>query len=234
VGLEIPQERSLVLRTLQEHFQYLRVCEKHVPLFCTREDRLLELLPYGVDGRLVLKRSDKMESLMRGLGKDLIRQYDAGQVCNDGILYMMHWCLEGEIIPLYIGKTETFGRKGENLSVNIKDLDKGDGKFGRWGYGYAYHLGDLSAATLPGHEDSKSTPKYRQWRDRLFDRVVATDVHLRHPVYFFAMLWGDKQKSIWSEVSPTTLAFEEYLLIGLASREYGAFLLNQEGRDRSV
>ncbi len=218
--------------TLQEHFRSLCVLDKQVPLFCTRRDGSIELLPYGTNGRLVLKRSDGMESLMRGLGKQLIRQYDAGQVRNDGILYMMHWCIDDEIIPLYIGKAETFGRKEGSLSENIKDLDKGNGKFGRWGYGYAYHLGDLSAATLSGHEGSKVTLKYERWRDRLFDPVEKNVVRPRDPVYFFATLWGDKQKSVWSQVSPTTLAFEEYLLIGLASREYGKYLLNQEGRYR--
>lgn len=232
--LDVSYERTFALRTLQEHFRSLCVVEKQVPLFCTRKDGSIELLPYGADGRMVLKRSEGMESLMRGLGRELIRQYDAGQVRNDGILYMMHWCLDGEIIPLYIGKAETYGKMGENLSVNIKDLDKGDGKFGRWGYSYAYHLGDLSAATLSGHEHSKVTPKYKRWRDRLFCSVEKDVVCLRRPVYFFAMLWGEEQKSVWNEVSPTTLAFEEYLLIGLASREYGEFLLNQEGRDRSV
>jgi len=42
-------------------------------------------------------------------------------------------------------------------------------KFARWGYNYAYHFGDLSAAALPGHIAAKAMPKYRKWAQALFE-----------------------------------------------------------------
>ena len=64
------------------------------------------------------------------------------------------------VVPLYIGKTETIG-KSNNLSANIENLHRDKSKFARWGDNYAYHIGDLSAATLPGHPIEKMTNKYK-------------------------------------------------------------------------
>ena len=119
-------------------------------------------------------------------------------------------------MPLYIGKAETFGKGDGNLSANISDLATGNSKFRQWGYNYAYHIGDLSAATLvghpgAGHEFDKVTPKYTAWRDALFD-IREGRVHLKEKTFFWACLWGPESPSVWEEYGPTRLAFEDYLL----------------------
>ena len=130
-----------------------------VPLF-DNQDGQVTVMPYGRNGRLVLKRLNEMEALIRGLGNQLIEQHGNSQVTHDGILYMM-LARNGESLqPLYIGKAETFERGDGNLSANISDLATGNGKFGRWGYNYAYHIGDLSAVTCDGHLESKSCLLY--------------------------------------------------------------------------
>lgn len=201
-----------------------------VPLFDTDGD-IVKTIPYGRNGRPVLKRSPEMEQLMRRLGRHLISEYRQSNVTHDGILYMMLRPLNGTIVPLYIGKAEVFGRGKHNLSANIGDLDKGQGKFGRWGYNYAYHIGDLSAVTLDPHPDEKKTNKYSNWRDALFVAQRGR-VKLRSEVSFWATLWGPDSQSIWQEYGKTKLAFEEYLLIGVASDIFPEHLLNQEGRTR--
>jgi hypothetical protein len=61
-----------------------RVDEESVPLFVSNGG-LAATMPYGRDGRLVLRRSTDMESLMRCLGKQLIDEFRAGEVIHDGI-----------------------------------------------------------------------------------------------------------------------------------------------------
>lgn len=201
-----------------------------VPLFNT-VGNIVSQLRYGVNARAVLQRSEAAEQLMRGLGRQLICEYRDGRIEHDGILYMMLHRGGSGLVPLYIGKAETFGKGDRNLSANISDLATGNGNFGRWGYNYAYHLGDLSAVTLPGHPPEKQTIKYKSWRDTLFD-VDGDTVSLKAETLFWACLWGPMRQSVWAEYGSTKLAFEEYLLIGVASDVFPESLLNREGRTR--
>ncbi len=141
---------------------------------------------------------------MRGLGNQLIAEHDSTCVSHDGILYMMFRPDDTSIVPLYIGKTEVYGRGDKNLSANVRDLKSGDANFGRWGYNYAYHLGDLSAATLPGHPESKRTPKYVFWRNRLFESQEGL-VKPKFPILFWATLWGPDSCSIWPNTEQQNL-----------------------------
>lgn len=206
------------------------IAERSVPLFDIKDGRVI-VMPYGRDDRLVLKRSIQMEMLMRDLGRQLIKEHQDSNVKHDGILYMMLSRCDRRIEPLYIGKAETFGKGDGNLSANISDLAKGHGKFGRWGYNYAYHLGDLSAVTCKGHPHDKSTAKYTAWRDKLFS-VTDGEVTPKTEVMFWATLWDSSRQSIWEQYGSTKLAFEEYLVIGVASDVFPNSLLNREGRTR--
>ena len=207
-----------------------QIVRDSVPLFAT-ENGTVETIEFGKNKRLVLRRSVEMEALMRGLGNELSKQHDSGAVRSSGILYLM-FRLDGDsVVPLYFGKAETFGKGDKNLSANISDLITGNGKFGRWGYNYAYHIGDLSAATLAGHPEAKKTRKYSDWKETLFS-VEGNSIHLKGDVRFWACDWNPDRSSIWSNYGSTRLAFEEYLLIGVASDLFPNDLLNREGRNR--
>lgn len=214
----------------QDFLSANRVMHDSVPLFAI-EDGYVKTMPYGRDGRLVLSRSDEMDAKMRKLGRALVTAHESGQVEHSGILYMMFMHEEDAIIPLYIGKAEIYGKGDKNLSANISDLVSGNGKFGRWGYNYAYHIGDLSAVTLPGHAEAKRTIKYESWKNSLFD-VGDGKVKPKNEIRFWACLWGPDRQSVWKEYGATRLAFEEYLLIGVASDVFPDRLLNREGRNR--
>ena len=207
-----------------------KIAEQSVPLF-EINGGCVTVIPYGRDGRLVLKRSNQMEALMRDLGNQLINEHQDSKVIHDGILYLMLSRRDGNIEPLYIGKAETFGKGDGNLSANISDLKKGHGKFGRWGYNYQYHLGDLSAVTCDGHPKNKSNPKYEAWRDKMFT-LQHGEVLPKTDVLFWATLWDSNCQSIWHQYGSTKLAFEEYLVIGVASDVFPHSLLNREGRTR--
>ena len=65
--------------------------------------------------------------------------------------------------------------------------------------------------------------------------VLSTDPPLiaksRHQIYFWATAWGKSMTGVWEELGPTSLAFLEYLLIGVAGR-VSPVLLNREGVGR--
>ncbi|AMV35362.1 hypothetical protein VN12_24950 [Pirellula sp. SH-Sr6A] len=207
-----------------------QVHDQSVPLFAMQDGNVV-VMNYGSNKRKVLKRSDEMEQRLRKLGTQLIAEHKEGKSVHDGILYMM-LAREGEtLVPLYIGKAETFGKGDRNLSANIRDLANGTAMFGRWGYNYAYHIGDLSAVTLSGHPDTKASIKYKAWRDKLFS-VENDVVKPKTELLFWAKLWGPECQSIWKEYGTTRLAFEEYLVIGVASDVFPQHLLNREGRTR--
>ena len=207
-----------------------RIAEECVPLFDVKNGQITAM-PYGRDRRLVLKRSAGMDAMMRSLGEQLIQEHRDSRVVHDGILYMMLKRGRESVVPLYIGKAEIYGKGDKNLSANISDLASGSGKFGRWGYNYAYHIGDLSAVALPRHSEKKKTAKYEAWRDALF-ALEGGSIRPKFDVVFWACLWGRDSQSIWHDYGNTKLAFEEYLLIGVASDVFPKSLLNREGRTR--
>ena len=209
------------------------IAERAVPLFATDEAGRAHSTPFGTDRRLILARSPEMHELLASEVERTLADSSSGAAAWEGVLYMMHW-REGErIIPLYIGRAGKYGRSGGNLSANLVSIRSNAGKFARWGSNYAYHIGDLSAATCPGHSPAKITPKYRRWAERLFTATPAAKPQLRRPTYFWATAWGPESRSIWPEYGSSSLSFQEYLLIGVASDLFPQALLNDEGVNRA-
>lgn len=174
-----------------------------------------------------------MEDLVLRETDRLVADWQQGRRCYDGLIYIMYRTdQDGRVIPLYIGKAETLGKGSGNLSANLINLHKDRSKFARWGDNYAYHMGDLSAAVLAGHPSGKVNRKYEDWASALFEPVQVC-ARLRSPVFFWAKAWSPHDKGIWTDLSPTRLAFLEYLLIGVASTVFGHTLLNREGMTNS-
>lgn len=214
-------------------------CSRHgvlagaVPLLLSDELGRVKLKTIGANthSRQVLSRSPLMEELVKREVAVLLADWEAGTYGYDGLIYMMGRKRGETFEPLYIGKTETFGRGGRHLSANINGLDAPSSKFARWGYNYAYHLGDLSACVLPGHPTTRQSDKYRAWARALFYEVPSAAPTLKEPVWFWAKAWLSADTGIWTEIGPTRLAFLEYLLIGVASL-ISPQLLNREGLAR--
>jgi hypothetical protein len=142
----------------------------------------------------------------------------------DGLIYIMSFQdSESNVVPLYIEKTETFGKSERNLSVNIKNLATDQSKFAHWGDGYQYHIGDLSAIVLVHAGQKKAGAKYRNWADELFADYPITSAEnpkLKKQVFFWTMAWPKSSVGPSEEFGPTNLTFLEYLLIGVASSAY--------------
>ena len=150
----------------------------------------------------------------------------------DGLIYILGIKHLDGYTPLYVGKAETLGKGDSNLSANLKNIRTDRSKFARWGDNYAYHVGDLSACVLPGHLPDKQTSKYQAWAELLFE-AFGERPRLKVPIYFWARAWNPATVGIWDEMGPTSLAFLEYMLIGVAGR-VSPNLLNREGVGREI
>lgn len=211
------------------------IVDRCVPLFELDHQGAVRQQVIGKDktARPVLLRSLDMESMILAEVDKLVDDWKSGTHHYDGLIYCIGWKKSKHFIPLYIGKAETFGKGDGNLSANLKNLKTDKSKFARWGHNYAYHIGDLSACALDGHPVSRRTEKYSAWAASLFEDAPSVTPRLKQPVYFWATAWNHGHVSIWEELGPTSLAFLEYLLIGVAGR-VSPDLLNREGIGRRI
>ena len=182
--------------------------------------------------RKVLKRSVEMEGLILQETDKLVDDWEKGNGEYDGLIYLMFWKTNNSVLPLYVGKTETLGRGDGNLSANIQGLHSSVRNFARWGDNYEYHVGDLSAVVLSGHQSKHQKTKYRDWASSLFEDYPTSQPVLRQPVYFWTKAWSRTDVGPWQDFGPTRLTFLEYLLIGIASHAFPEHLLNREGQNR--
>ena len=212
-----------------ERFSITKEC---VPLFESTGNGTVATKTIGkaASARAVLARSAEMEAmLLREAGK-LLEDWESKRHKLDGLIYCMGWKQQDHFIPLYIGKAETFGKGDGNLSANLQNIRSDRSKFARWGNNYAYHIGDLSACVLPGHSPEKATKKYTQWAHTMFVEPNCAEPVLKQQVFFWSKAWNPANVGIWQELGPTSLAFLEYLLIGVAGR-MSPELLNREGNE---
>ncbi len=216
--------KKIIWNAFCDRFDILGGC---VPLFAINEQGKVDQKPMGIDGRPVLKRSELCDAMILEVSDLLVEDWSSGSHLFDGMLYMIGWKRQDGFLPLYIGKAESLGKGEMNLSANLKNLHTDRTKFARWGDGYSYHIGDLSACVLPGHAERKKTIKYQSWANCLFLEGSS----LREQVYFWATAWKPTQTGIWEEYGATPLAFLEYMLIGVAGH-ISPQLLNREGQSR--
>ena len=191
-----------------------------------------KMIGRGTSARQVLARSSEMESMVLREVAKLEEDWTARRHKLDGLIYVLGIKHLDGYIPLYVGKAETLGKGDGNLSANLKNIRTDRSKFARWGDNYAYHVGDLSACVLPGHAPDKQTTKYQAWADLLFE-TLGEQPRLKEPIYFWARAWNPAHVGIWEEMGPTSLAFLEYMLIGVAGR-VSPNLLNREGIGREI
>ncbi len=203
------------------------VFDEAVPLFEVDDEGRVVSTTYGVDKRRILKRSRQMEYKMIS---EVMRVMEPGTTTDfEGIVYMMLWKEEPDlVIPLYIGKSSKYGRNG-TISTNLKGIQTNFNKFARWGSSYYYHIGDLSAVACPGHPPIRAKPKYHKWASRLFTEIPSERPMLVRPTYFWTTAWSPKSQNIWMDYGKSSLSFQEYLLIGVASDLFPQYLLNEDG-----
>jgi hypothetical protein len=187
--------------------------------------------PLFLDEDLVVAvfRRGRLEKLRRHPAFDalMIETVQAGLADPEwlGLLYVMHWRRPNGIVPLYIGKAERRGVTNE-LSANLRDIARNHGAFGRWGYGLAYHVGDLSHVLFGGPGYKPPERKYRRWAEALF--ASHAPPRLREPVHVAIVSWRAGMRGPSGLVG--SVAAVEKELIALAGAEGPDDLLNTDGR----
>ena len=189
---------------------------RFAPLFDTDPGLVVRTQLKGRNERRLLLRHPAMEEAMvetveSGLGDPRWR----------GLLYVMAWGTEQEVRPLYIGMARKEGRK-RPISANLAGIRTDRGKFGRWGDGSAYHIGDLSQALFKFAAYKRVEAKYQSWAATLFRRRAPPQ--LVEPVMLVLIPWFED--SVGPSGSVMTVAEVEKELIELASAETDGRLLN--------
>lgn len=85
--------------------------ENPIPLFDTDETHTVEYKHYGQNDRRILKRSMEMDEAIRDEGRKVINDWSTTNDTYDGLIYLMYWLDDGEVIPLYVGKAGKYGRR---------------------------------------------------------------------------------------------------------------------------
>ena len=189
---------------------------KTAPLF-HEQNLIVETFPHS--SKTKLKRSKEFDELM-------IVTVENGLLDDDweGFIYIMHWKPIDSMIPLYIGKAERRGIT-QPISFNIENIRKNNHAFGRWGYGLAYHIGELSHAIYREEAYKKPSKKYERWRDTLFNNVKPPT--LREVVYVSLISWKRGMKGL-SGLTGSVASIEKEL-IALTSTIPNGFLMNTDG-----
>jgi hypothetical protein len=192
------------------------VTSNTAPLFAER-DLVAETFMHN--SMTKLKRSNEFDELMINTVEDGLQKESW-----EGFIYIMHWLRSGEIIPLYVGKAE---RRGVHkpLSFNIDNIRKNQHAFGRWGYGLAYHIGDLSHAMYCESAYKKPSKKYKRWAEALF--INFDPPTLRAKVYVTIISWEKGMRGPSGLVG--SVASVEKEIISLASALPDKSLVNIDG-----
>jgi len=227
----------------------INLTKKEIPLFEFNEETNEVLsITVGNGSKRILRQKEMEEIVSKEISK-IYYSYieDKNNFEFDGLIYMMYTLKkdivqkdiiddsilekldENDIIPFYIGKTETIGVNGK-YSVNIKNVHKklNKTKFARWGDGGAYHIGDLSDALLDNRK-AENFKKYSKWAEFLFKKreMQSKDpVILKFPVYFGCKAWHKDDKGLILNL-PCSTCFLERQLISLANIIFPKILLNQ-------
>jgi hypothetical protein len=218
-------------KELWSNFCINNILENSVQLFDNKDLYVSTKTIGNQSQRLILNRSSHMEGLVNTEVNKIVEDFHQNTFLYDGLIYLMFFKNDNEIIPLYIGKAEKYGKQNKNLSYNL-NFGNSRNAFARWGDNYAYHIGDLSAVVLPGHNDKYLTIKYSTWSDKLFETYPSEQPKLKQEVFFWCKSWGKNDINIWQEYGEVKLTFLEYLLIGVASDVFPNHLLNTEGQNR--
>jgi len=189
-------------------------CEKHnilqkgVPLFEIKEGSVVIKNNYGRNKRRVLLRSDEMKNLViEEVGK-VTSDFINNNYC--GLIYIMYWKKDSQVIPLYIGKCGKSGRI-KVLNTNLENISHNEHCFCRWGDDYDRHIGGLSAATLCDY--SRKEPKYENWAEVLFESKP-TDTPKEIESTWFWIIACDKE--LLKEYHAKSLGVFESMLIDSA------------------
>lgn len=190
---------------------WLNRSQDKIPLLRTEEDNLTPILRDGL-----LQRSDALTKKLSAIKQQASSDY--GQpACTEGICYLIYRNENKKCDPLYVGISETIGKKGK-LSALFK---YGWVRFGE-GIESNGHIGNMNEA-LQG-----SNRRYDTWISNFF--ATTKPLKLRTPIFVRIEIWKSDSVSIFKELGHTPLKLEEMLRLHvLQLAGYTTALLNRDG-----
>ena len=222
---------------------------KPISLFETEENSNIVKIWKNTKGNSILQINPLMENTVIQAVKTVEDSYNArtngfNGVYYDGLIYMVYLrrsemrveyyngTFVSEIIPIYIGKTETLGRS-KNFSTNLLGVSKGNNKqyFARWGYDEARHIGGLSYCFF-GIKNKYPSTDYEHWIKYMFDEEARQKKKLpilKLPVYFQIKPWNPEGMSV-QKMSNITTPLMESILIAIGRELFPNFFTNKLGR----
>jgi hypothetical protein len=187
------------------------------------------LFSVEVDGRIgcVVKSGKRYVRRHPDFEELMIRTVEEGLAHDEweGFVYVMFWKHAGEYVPLYIGKAERRGRK-HPVSVNFERIRSNKGKFGRWGDGRDYHIGELSYALFKWTSKKGRDERYERWVERLFES--ASSLRLRFEVYVALIPWF--KNGTGPRGTTVSVPILEQELIHLARQQYELLNTDEDPR----
>ncbi|WP_318571209.1 hypothetical protein [Salinigranum marinum] len=208
--------------------------DNSVPLFETNSDLVVQTERFGTGSheRDVLKRSGEVEQLVIDEAEKVESDFHERGRRYEGVIYVMYWIdSNADVTPLYIGKSGKFESNGYKLNPNLKSVRDRKSRFARWGYGTAFHLGELSQIYFNSSWESygsvTNTSKGR-WIRTLFEPKSR---RLNQEVYLWMKAWevgGVGPYTPGTGASPF-LEELELQLIALTWELFPEILLNTDG-----
>lgn len=169
-----------------------------------------------VDG--LIRRSSDFSNHIRSIKAHVQARFSAGGSVPEGVLYLVYRKTKGNIEPLYLGKAEAKGRKG-----NISSLFKNGGQI-RFAenIGSNGHIGNLNEAWL-------GTGSYGHWFKTMFSTPVAVPPMLFEPVYIHMEIWDTHSISVAACLGHMSLSAEEMIRIDLLTQAGITLIFNKFG-----
>lgn len=166
-----------------------------------------------------LKRNEAFDKLLIEIVEEGFKRDDW-----EGYIYLMHFQISN-LQPLYVGKAERRGVSSA-ISFNLRRIRSNDHAFGRWGYGLAYHIGDLSHAVFREKAYKKPAKKYERWADTILQKLHPPT--LKETVYVSMFSWYRGARGPSGLIGSVPSVEKE--LIAILGSANNKLFLNKDGR----
>ena len=201
--------------------EWLKTNGSSKPLFATDEELVVEVKEdVREDDIECLKRSRKVDELLRREIKKIIDDYKGANNTYEGLVYVIFVRADGNIVPLYVGSS---GKYNDDRTALNENMTTAPSKMARLGYSDYRHIGWLSRLVLGQSEDVEVPPRYNRWVNEIFEGSR----RLKEPVFLWTTAWEHDQSGLASEEASLEELEEE--LIGITSNLYPDRLLNIQG-----
>lgn len=169
---------------------------------------------------LLTSRLLEVKTAVKKAFKDRLKKRELQMLWPEGVCYFIYTrSPQGQVEPLYVGITQTAGKKKE-LNSLFTDWVRFAEKPGSNG-----HLGCLNEALLGAKKN------YDAWVTAMFEEeLLEGRRRLRKKVCVHVEVWDDTSISVVSELGHSPLCVEEMLRLWvLRSAGHGPRLLNRDG-----